>query len=172
MGSSFPSKTLPGARLELFFGEGDSVVIGLRGRAACLSSPVPGNRVGSHIPSDLVAGSSARPFISCLGWSQRIPRHQTCPNAPGRLSLGLLPGWGAGRAPQGSRVSQGSTWLYKPLQPPACPRAWHVSSAIQRWVSRVSEGSLRWDCGCVRPCILPTVCTDGVSGCVNAEFYS
>lgn len=112
--------------------------------------------MGSHIPANLVAGSSTSPFVSCLGWSQRIPRGQTCLNAPGRLWLGLLPRGrglrGEARAAPGSRISQGATQLGRPLQPPPSPGALPVATAVQRWVSRVTEGSLRWDCGCVGHC--------------------
>lgn len=154
----FSQQTLPGVRPELCLGKGDGSGMGGEGRAACPSCRAPGNRAGSHIPTDLVAGSRASPFVNCLGWSQGISRGQNLPACPG-----LPSGHGAvGRL----RAPPGWTGPWDPLLVPE-PSVWWLPCPGR--VCQVAEVALRRDrgCGVGSPATLPA---PGMVGAVGARM--
>lgn len=112
--------------------------------------------------------TNASPSVSCLGWSQAIPGGQSLPECPrgpvpgagslGGVRLGWLRPTGSPRGPPAGRASAAPCLLWSL----ACG-----DRTGQRWVSRVTEGSLRWGCGYVRHGSPACPVHGGVSGCRN-----
>ena len=164
MGGSFPSETLSGARLSFSLGKGDSTVTGSRGRAACPSSPQAWEQGGDllHTPP--------MPALPSAAWAgaRQFQGARACLSAPGALCL-VLAAW-VGRGWGGSALQDLSGLLLAGHASAAPCLPWSLACGDctgQRWVSRVTEGSLRWGCGYVRHGFPACPVHGGVSGRKN-----